>query len=266
MPISTAGVTYTCALGGHDWIHKPVVTTPGMAYLRFSDRPGWRQAPWQHRSIDVRSAHSRRLVARRAKILGHTLLPDIDLAVWVDSSVLILADITPLLKEFEASGAEIGLFRHPSGRTTAEELDFALEVGRVDAPDRADAQRERYAERGLLNVPVHETTILFRRLRAPRLQAAMLRWWHEVSTYTERDQVSLAWALDEQGCAVHEWDWHFADPGCPWFRRIPHRPLALAKRILTGAHFLGDYRTDYRVARSAIAAAARVRRRLRRAP
>lgn len=59
--------------------------------------------------------------------------------------------------------------------------------------------------------------------------------------------------------AIHHWDWHFNEPN-PYFRRLPHRPRKLMARIYTGAHFLSDSRLDYRVARSALRVAGRVRR------
>ena len=266
-------VIYTCSLGGYDWLHRPLAPTPGAAFLRFSDHACRRQSPWVHSPVPQEAtAATRRLLSRYPKIMAHRVLPgtvgrDADVSVWIDSSVLVLDDITPLLDRFRSSGADMALFRHPSGRTVSEELDFALTVKKrgVDASDRAEAQRARYGAADLLSVPVFEATILFRRTDSAPVTAAMERWWHEVSTLTERDQVSLPYALRDQGCSIMEWDWHFDDPGCRWFRRIPHRPKTLRKRLVAGAHFLGDHRPEYRVARSIIRTGGRLRRSLHKA-
>jgi len=205
---------------------------------------------------------SPRLRSRYPKILPHRVLPDAGITVWVDGNVVILADLTPLIDAFRRSGADLALFPHPTGRTVDDEIDAAQERGLVGDQDRADALRRRYRASGVLDTPVTENTILFRRAGSPALEAAMERWWAELTGQTERDQICLAHALADQGVRVHRWDWHFDDAGCPWFRRIPHRPADLPTRLLTGAHFLGDYRADYRLLRGLVRAGGRVRRRL----
>jgi hypothetical protein len=253
---------YTCAVGGHDWIHRPRVKPPGIAFLRFSDRRPPPFSGWTHRPLPpIPRARSARSRSRFPKLCPHLVLPGREIAIWVDSSVLVLGDVRPLVRSFVESGADVALFPHPSGRTVAEEIDFAISAGVIkrDFHDAAKRQRSRYAAAGVLGSKVAECTIIFYRLSGESLRAAGETWWEEITTFTERDQVSQPYAMRDAALRIHYWDWHFDAPN-PYFRRVPHRPKDRVTRLLTGAHHLADSRLDYRMARYAIKAAGRVRR------
>lgn len=264
--MSAAVVVYTCDVGGVDWLHRPQMQTPGARFVRFSDRPSFRQSPWEHRPLPPLPAGlSPRLKSRFPKILPHRVLPDAEVTIWIDASVMVLADLTPLVEEFRQSGAALALFRHPTGRSVNAEIDAVLARGFLDGEKHADALRDRYGRVGNLDTPISENTILFRRAGAPGLDAAMENWWHEVTTECQRDQISLPSALDAHGVSVHYWGWHFDEAGSPWFRRIPHRHADPVRRTLTGIHFLSEYRLDYRLLRVPVRAVGTARRWLSRA-
>ncbi|MDG4649644.1 DUF616 domain-containing protein [Roseibacterium sp. SDUM158017] len=232
-----------------------------MDFLRFSDKRPLRLMGWQHRDLPpIPDAHTPRLMSRLPKLCPHKVLPDHDIAVWIDSSVEVTGDITPLIRRFAESGADIAFFAHPSGRSVAEELDFALK-GRIgpEFHEAAERQRQRYADAGLLDHKVVEASIIFYRLSSEALREAGEAWWHELTHYTERDQVSQPYAMRDERLRIHLWDWHFKQEN-PYFRRLPHRPGSLVKRLQAGARFLGDSRLDYRLVRYAIRSAGSVRR------
>ena len=59
-----------------------------------------------------------------AKFFPHRILPEAEISIYVDANTLILADLTPLIEEFAASGADIGLCsRTASAASIAEEFD-----------------------------------------------------------------------------------------------------------------------------------------------
>lgn len=217
---------------------------------------------WQHRTLPpVPDARTARVMSRFPKLRPQASLSDYDFAVWVDSSVEVTGDITQLLRSFDLSGADVALFPHPSGRSVADEIDFAMTAGRIppEMYDLAAKQRERYAAAGLLDCKIVEASIIFYRLSSDALRKAGEIWWEEVTTYTERDQVSQPYAMQDAQLNIHLWDWHFKQKN-PYFRRLPHRPKTLIKRVTAGAHFLSDSRLDYRLARYLIRGAATIGR------
>lgn len=253
---------YTCAIGNYDWIHRPRVKPPGVDFLRFSDRTPLISRGWAHRNIvEGSAARTPRLLSRLPKICPHAALPGYDIAVWVDSHVDILGDVTPLVDTFLETGADVAMFPHPSGRSVGEEIDFAIKAGRIPAElyEAAEHQRERYVAAGVLDRKIMECTIILYRLSDGPLKAACENWWYELITYTERDQISQPFAMQDPRLRIHCWDWHFKDPN-PYFRRLPHRPAPLIERLKVGAHFLADSRLDYRFVRYAVRGAKVVKR------
>lgn len=254
---------YTCSIGGYDWTHRPAVKTPDVAFYRFSERKAWRQSPWQHSTLPrTPDAKTPRLITRYVKIFPHKVLPTYDLTIWVDSNIVILGDIRPLVEEFLGGGEDLAFFPHPSGRTISEEIDFAIAAGRIDPTfyEAASKQKERYQAANLAEARIPEATIIFYRSKRDAVKEACARWWYELSHYTERDQVSQPYAMRGKDLRIKYWNWHFADGINPYFRRVPHRPQSALTQLRTGAHFLGDYRFDYRMVRLAIRTASALRR------
>ena len=145
-------VVYACTDLGYDQIFSPVAPTPGVEFVLFADRRprlvrGWRWRPLP----DAARGLSPTLANRYAKFFPERILPGAELSVYVDANTLILADLTPLVAEFAASGADIGLFRHQERTTLAEELEFGRRVGKIPAADAAkgEAQLGRYRAAGL---------------------------------------------------------------------------------------------------------------------
>jgi hypothetical protein len=237
-PAGAAGlppaVVYACTDLGYDQIFSPVAPTPGVEFLLLADRRPRLVSGWRWRPLPAAARGlSPTLANRYAKFFPHRVLPesgtsagiDAEISVYIDANTLVLADLTPLLAEFAASDADIGLFRHRERTSLAEEFAFARAVGRIPAADAAkgEAQLARYRAGGLPDdVPLTENAILFRRHRRPALQAAMELWWAELEASTRRDQLSLPWVLFRSELAVHLWDWNYKYEN-PYFLRYLHR-------------------------------------------
>ncbi|MEE4119771.1 MAG: glycosyltransferase domain-containing protein [Paracoccaceae bacterium] len=256
-------IVYTCDTVGFDWVHKPLAPTPGARFVRFAPAPERGQKPWEHRDLPaVAGELSPRMVSRYPKILPHKVFPEAEITIWIDASVVVMTDLTPLIDEFRRSGAAMALFPHPSGRNVDEEFTAAVKAGRIRDADLAEVQRQRYREAGIAGLPITENSILFRRGGVPELDAVMERWWDEMTTYTERDQPSLPFALAGSDLPVHYWNWHFKDEDCPWFRRMAHRPPDGLRRFVRAAYVLDDHHWQWRVVRKVFDATGSVRRSL----
>ncbi|MEM8871272.1 MAG: hypothetical protein AAGE38_12785, partial [Pseudomonadota bacterium] len=258
----TKVAVYTCAIGDHDWIHRPQVKPPGVDFIRFSNARPWRPMGWHYQDLPpIPGADTPRVLSRFPKLRPMDALPNYEIAIWIDASVEIIGDITPLIQGFRETDTDIALFPHPSGRTVAEEFTFAIEAGRIGPEfyQAADRQKQRYAEMGLSDRKIIEASIIFYRLPSEALREAGQAWWHEITHFTERDQVSQPYAMQGSDLSIHLWDWHFKQDN-PYFRRLPHRPKTWIKRLRTGAQYLGDSRWDYRLARHFVRGAATVKR------
>ena len=118
---------------------------------------------------------------RYAKFFPHRILPEAEISIYVDANTLMLADLTPLIAEFPASGADIGLFPHKQRFDICEEFAFGAEGGQDPARGRrrrAGAARASTAPRACPTDHLFtENAIIFRRHGNPALAAAMDLWW-----------------------------------------------------------------------------------------
>lgn len=223
-PVKT--VLYTCTNLAYDQIFSPVAMTPGVEFVLFTDRRpplvrGWKWAPPPAATEGLPDT----LVNRYCKFFPHRIFPEADRTIYVDANTLILKDLSPLLAEFEASGAEIGLFPHKQRANIAEELEYGIEVGRIppDAVEKGREQLRFYAEEGLPADHVFtENAILFRDHRGTRVAEAMELWWEQLERFTRRDQLSLPYVLHKTGLRPHVWDWNYKFEN-PYFHRYMHR-------------------------------------------
>ena len=128
---------------------------------------------------------SQTLANRYAKFFPWAVLPEADCSIYLDANTLVLGDLTPLIEEFLASGADIGLFPHRERSSLAEEFEFGRRVGKIPPADveKGLAQLRRYREDGLPpDPPFTENAIIFRRHGKPGLGEAMDLWWSELRT------------------------------------------------------------------------------------
>ena len=237
-------VVYTCTFLSYDQIFPPVRRTPGVDYVLFSDRRPRLLSGWEWRPLPeaVRSM-SQTMTNRYCKFFPHRLFPEADLSIYVDGNTLILEDLGPLLADFEAAGAGIGLFAHKERDSLLDELAWGERTGKIppEEVERAAEQVARYRAAGM--PPDHlltENGIIFRRHADPDLGPAMELWWDELCAYSRRDQLSLPYVLHTTGIATKVWDWNYKYHN-PYFLRYPHRSgfsvdlaVALRSHMLRG--------------------------------
>ena len=160
-------VLYACTNLAYDQIFTPVAMTPGVDFVLFADRKprfvrGWQWRPYPPRGGRALAHHDQPL----RQVLPAPIFPEAEISIYVDANTLMLADLTPLIAEFRASGADIGLFPHKQRFDICEEFAFARKVGKVPAADAAKgaAQLAFYRAEGLPDGHLFtENAIIFRR-------------------------------------------------------------------------------------------------------
>lgn len=258
-----SSVVYSCTFADYDYTFGPLEKTPGAEFLRFGTTKPNRHGIWQHHPVPAaQEMPTQTLTNRKFKLFPGQTIPECDVAVYIDGNILVRADLSPLIQEFWDSNADIALFPHPSGRSLAEEIDFALDhkIPKEDVA-LAEAQREKYRALGLLDIPITENTILFYRMGSPKIAAIGDMWWQELEDYCKRDQISLPFVLHHVKPRVHLWDWHFQSPGDdnPYFARSGHRRANPLARMRGAAFFMKDYAFEYRALYGVLKAGGAVR-------
>lgn len=219
-------VVYACANLAYDQIFSPVVATPGLEYVLFSDRKPFMVSGWDWCPAPAAvEGLSPSMANRYCKFFPQRIFPEADVSIYVDANILVIGDLRPLLEEFIASGAAIGLFIHKDRSDIQSEFEFCREVGKIgDADHDTGVEQLRfYRAEGLPEAHVFtENAIILRRHSAPGLDPAMQLWWEQLNRFTKRDQLSLPYVLWKTGLATQVWNWSYWNDN-PYFTRYIHR-------------------------------------------
>lgn len=237
---------YTSTFSDYDILMSPLKTTPGCSYIALTDTPQSFTRHWRFRPLpDATRNMAQNEANRYCKLFPNRLLPEWDVSIYVDGNILILQDLSPLIKEFLESDADIALFPGQYDRTVAEEITLTLERDKV-RPERRNAALEQLSylrERGFDGLPITMNGVLFRRHDRPRLDELMEAWWNDINRFAMRDQFSLPGLLATSDVAVHHWGWQYFHQKNPYFHVYSHR--IGRPRILSDAVFASRVRSQF---------------------
>mgnify|MGYP003791602921 CR=1 FL=1 len=168
--------------------------------LAFLDRPtaelhAGHFRGWSVEARDFPVAEPRR-ASRYFKANAHLALPEAEVSLWIDASIVIVAPITlARLADRFLRDADICVFAHHSRRSVAEEAAACKALG-LDDSTIIDPQLERQAAEGMPpGLGLAELPVILRR-HTPAIRVFNEAWWEQILRGSHRDQLSfdhVAW-------------------------------------------------------------------------
>ena len=192
---------YVAITDNYDSIKLPEHLNPAFDYILFTDCSVPDTGIWQIRPITYFNSEKAR-TARFVKMHPHTLLSDYDVAVWIDSNIMILDDMEFLIRQFLSSGKALGAVPHPSRESIYEEIISCTNRGK----DEVNVMREqmaKYKRESFSHCDLIESNFMIFNLRHEEIDRFLNDWWRELDLHSKRDQLSLNYALSKVGL-----DWH----------------------------------------------------------
>jgi hypothetical protein len=153
---------YTAICSGYDSIKLPNTLDPRLDYFLFSDRPAPATGVWQLRPVTYYHQDETRR-ARYVKTHPHLLLPDYDIAIWIDAHIMILGNIYPMIARFVASKSAVAAVPHPGRTSIYEELEACIQR-KIDDSETMREQVARYRAMGFNHSDLIETNLMMFRL------------------------------------------------------------------------------------------------------
>lgn len=195
---SNRKVAYTFIIGSYDNLKTPLVISEGWDYICFTDNPKLKSDVWDVR-LTPRKGDDLRLedkkFAMKHMILSHQYLAGYDLSLSVGGQIQINCDLNEFIRDYFNEDDDMMIPIHPDRDCIYDEGE-ACKKYRKDDPARLDAQMKRYREEGY---PPHnglyETGIIGMKHDRPNLKAMCELWWGEVKRESQRDQMSLNYAI-----------------------------------------------------------------------
>ena len=197
---------YTVITGNYDSIKQPMVLTPGVEYILFTNNPKiidagvWKvvQIPseqWQGRT----ERENNILLSRKVKMLPHKYLPEgAEWSLYIDADMLIKEPLTRLLKDLREN-TFFAACRHSYCKNVQEEIEDLLSKNMVQL-EQVKEQWNKYKEWGFRDeLGISENGLLIRRHNDARVAQLMELWWEEYQNGCLRDQVSLMPCMHQTG-------------------------------------------------------------------
>lgn len=175
------------------------------SYHRFSEKGMDQRGVWHHRkplqqSLPLVDVPQRR--ARFHKIDPLGILHDedrYDFTVWVDANMILKADPVELVEVLGDN--DVMAFRHRDRTTIDEEGATVIKIKQQD-PDVIKRQIAFQRQAGYHDyVKLPETGLLIRRVNK-RVKRFNEQWWHQVNSFSVRDQMSFGFAAWKSGVKV----------------------------------------------------------------
>ena len=112
---------FTSIVGGYDSVKVPQIPDPRFDYILFSEAAISGGGLWDVRPVTASNCSAAR-ASRYVKMHPHRLLLEYDIAIWVDSNVMVLGDLYPLVEKFLAAPEPVGAIQHPHRENIYQEV------------------------------------------------------------------------------------------------------------------------------------------------
>ena len=205
---------YTVLVGGYEpLLEQHVARRHDTDLICFTDGEVPPDSGWQARPLELVLPADPSRSSRDAKLLPHRHLPDYDVSLYVDNSVLLTVDPAQVFDELLPPGVGMAALAHSWRPTLRDEFAEVVAVGK-EADWVADEQLAHYeaTDPDALELRPIAGGFLLRRHADPVVQRAMELWWVHVLRYSRRDQLSLLVAARAAGLEilVHQLDNHLS--------------------------------------------------------
>jgi GT2 family glycosyltransferase len=228
-------VIYTAISGGYDSLKLPEILNPEFDYVLFTDTPTRGSGVFDIRPLPYFHEDTTRM-ARFVKTHPHQLLPEYDIAIWIDANIMIMGEISPLIDKFLKSKKPVAAIPHPLRKTITQEAKACIRYGKGDV-DQIKEQARHYQDIGYETNKLIESNIMMFNLHDKKIPGFFATWWSEIDKFTRRDQLSLNYAMD-----TNKIKWHRLmerpdnSRSHPLFTLVPHHVkqtavLALEKTL-----------------------------------
>jgi hypothetical protein len=226
-------IIYTCITNDYDWLLPPLWQAKDVKYICFTDRKESVRG-WICKSISSSLAGMEsNEIARRYKIFPEKYLPKHDWSLWVDGNVIVLKNVSSIIKDLEKNLVFFASSKHPIRNNIWEERRVCIEKGKIKDYEISliNDQVQFYQDEGLtLESGLTENGVLFRKYGVESLRSAMELWWDQYQEFTKRDQISLPYVLYKKNICVYLLP-SFKQGHNKFFKKVSHKTHGKLKLI-----------------------------------
>lgn len=177
-------IVFTAIFGDYDELHEPLVLSPGVHHICFTDKPITSQQ-WEIRKVHPRYDPVRS--AREVKIRIHKYLPFYEgKTLWVDANLQIKKDLSALFKH----SSPFTLLKHPDRSCIYDEARECMRLNKDNWKTIQEQMNEYYIDGFPKNQGLVATGVMIRENKKHIADFCEL-WFQELLDGSRRDQLSF---------------------------------------------------------------------------
>lgn len=194
---------YTCITGDYDDLKEIEHKEKGIDYYCFTNNKMIQSNTWKVIYIEDNKL-SNHILSRKIKILGHELINDYDIQVWMDASVVFKKNIIDFInKYYNEDIAPFSAFKHEKRNCIYEEARECIKLGK-DSLESVEKQIKFLEENKYpKNNGLCEMTVFIRNPKDKLVKETMKLWFNIVSNYSKRDQLSFNYCVYKTGMKIN---------------------------------------------------------------
>lgn len=201
---------YSAMVGAYDQIRQPEVIDPRFDYILFTDDVSKKEiGVWEVRPIDVSNLpedefsavhrNNPTRICRYVKTHAHTLLPEYEASVWMDSNIQIRTqEAYDRVVKMYGEGELIASMEHSWRNCIYEEMYTVLNHQLEDEAIVLEWGHKLRLAHYPKGQGLFETNVIFRR-HCSEIAAFNDDWWQCIEHYSKRDQLSFNFVLWQRG-------------------------------------------------------------------
>lgn len=188
-------VIYTGIFGDYDHLIEPDISLlDNVDLICFTNNPKLRSKVWDIRIVDEPNI-SDHMLNRKIKVLPHFYLSNYDYSLYVDGNIFLKKDFEDFFESYCDSKLLMALPIHLDRKCLYEEALVCIQQ-KKDNESLIRKQMTHYEEDGFpRKYGLYENNILLRKHNDPLICTIMEKWWHELNTWSKRDQLSLCYVF-----------------------------------------------------------------------
>ena len=184
---------YTAVFGNYESIHEPDILPDNIDYFIFTDVEIPKQSRWKKRECEFLEGLSSAEKNRYVKMHPHLFFPEYEYSIYVDGSVQILSDLTPLTKRIGRLG--FSMHMHSARNSVYDELKAAKITRRI-TDTSYDKCVDFFRLQGVPdNNGLAECGVIARSHMDSCCIKIMEEWWQAYKEIINRDQICLSYVL-----------------------------------------------------------------------
>ncbi len=192
---------YTCITGDYDNLKEIPKIEKGIDYYCFTNNKKIKSNTWNVIYIEDENLSNVQL-ARKIKILGHELINDYDILLWMDGAVTFKKNIKDFINTYLDEKDVFVCFKHGERDNIKDEANACYRFDKESKENINRILKFYEDEKYLFDNGLIESTVYIKRPKDKVVQDTMKLWFSMILNYSTRDQLSFNYCIYKTGLKV----------------------------------------------------------------